>query len=203
MLATTCTYILYSFIWYFPCSTKCFSLFFFRHFQWNICLCVIISWHICLVICKFFSEQDLCWSKSSDDNCENHHHRHHHHHLMSPKSSNISLHTDNTKKEWNSVINTSTTTHTHTRKHGAMEQTNMQKKSSIHEWKCECSIILSFRSRRYVLIHFVCERCSSLAIFYVQSLVKCKTFTYIFFYECVCVCVCVEPYVCTHMLIAL
>lgn len=23
---------------------------------WNICLCAIISWHICLVICKFFSE---------------------------------------------------------------------------------------------------------------------------------------------------
>lgn len=54
-VATTCTSIVCSFIWYFPCSTKCF-LFFFCHFQWNICLCVIISWHICLVICKFFSE---------------------------------------------------------------------------------------------------------------------------------------------------
>lgn len=39
---------------------------------WNMCLCVIISWHVCLVICKFLWNKIYVWSKSSDDNCENH-----------------------------------------------------------------------------------------------------------------------------------
>lgn len=107
---------------YFPCSTKCFFfLFFVCHFQWNIYLCVIISWHICLVICKFFSEQDLCWSKSSDNNCENHHH-----HLMSSKSSNISLHTDNTEKmEFQHE-------HTHTCPKKANRRTTTRRKRRTH-----------------------------------------------------------------------
>lgn len=41
---------------YFPCSTKCSFVFFSLYSLWNICLYAIISWHICLVICKFFSE---------------------------------------------------------------------------------------------------------------------------------------------------